>query len=283
MEKMIKNLFETNPDAVKLYQRGIVCLDPKMVAQAIDSNVDVNTPSAFYTKKNPLVELITEYSFIRSSSPHMGSPQAHADKQTAINKIVDLILAERVDFSTQDTSGQSLADMILARGSLNPDIQNSAKVVIASINDGVINGRKPYQVNFPAIFRGIIEPARSETMTSIKDILTEVARRLNNPQSEAECNIAFNHRDDLSSWFKPAVLPDLDTLPQPSQAYMDAVKSFMNSVGDVGRALQAGRPRTLADRFVFEQKLNIAQRDSEKATKITIEERRNAPKPSNGS
>lgn len=273
---MLKTAFNSDPAVIKLYRSGIICHDVRDVQEAITRGVDVNTSWHESLDRHPL-----QYMFF--FNPPKDYVSFDAQRKDAKDRIIDLLLAERVDFTSKDQAGQTVVDRIVGWESRDWP-EDKAKVVLAALHDSLVSKRKPFEINFPAIFIEKMKD-REEYLQHIGDVLAVVAQRLLDPRTIVEKSLVSDYPEAIAAWKYPAPLPDIETLPQPSAKFKasfarlcDSLEGIDGMISNQIHAYAMGRAPDPYEHTIINEQLSEAKAASAAVTKDTIERRRN-PKP----
>ncbi len=198
-------------DPVYQWQQGFINLDTAKVRRAIELGMDVNIPDAEHSSQHPVASLISD------NDMHVDTPK----KYKAVSKITDLILEAGTDLTKPylSFSARLPSDWLFSESRDRFDIENRAKVVMATIEQHFDNNLSAYEINFDSIFDGIgggpYSQTRVDTMNNIAKIHDYVRSRLENPQTPLEKRLVQKHAGAISFWTTPFQKPDLAELPFP--------------------------------------------------------------------
>lgn len=228
---------EENEYTLKLWRQGITGLNPEQVSEAIQRGVDVDTPYAFYEKNSPLINLLTEHSYLYSD--HTGplySDDKVQDRQ-AIRDITYMILDEDPDLLAEiDEFGERLVDKLMASAY---DQELAADVAIKGIYDHMRIHGEELSINYSAIFAGLGTPdapyhdIREETLDLIKTVHNIVGEKLSNPDTLYAQQLKESYPDVAEQWMQSFQRPDLGELPTPSREFTEAVSKMGNALGSI--------------------------------------------------
>ena len=214
-------------ETLKLWQSGIVSLDPAKVSKAIQRGIDVDTSYASYAKGSPLKKLLTEHSYLYSDVTGSVDSEEKVQKRQAIRDITHLILDEDPDLLAEvNNFGTRLADNIMAN---THDKDLAADVAIKAIYDHARHYGEPLSINYNAIFAGLGSPeepydkTREKHMNSIEEVCNRIAAKLDEPDTLYAQQLKGAHPDTAAQWMQPFERPDLGELPTPSREFIDAV------------------------------------------------------------
>lgn len=232
MNKKLIGQFDAG--VVDIWNKGLIFHDPKLVAEAIDRGIDVNTPKK-YSSGSAIASYVRDTNFKFSDSPYISSSD---DERTNVLQVIDLILAEDPELLEKDNWGQSPADKCIH---VDDNTEGAARVAIAAIHQSIRQGGPVYEINFDGIFSGLGKSppghpghaTRKNCMDKIEKAHDLVREKLNNPQTVFEKDLVNNHAEKIGFWLKPFDRPDIDALPSTSPEVMASLQSMVDNLSQI--------------------------------------------------
>ncbi len=224
-EKSFERLFKPqDPEALRLWQMGIMLLHPENVAEAIARGIDVNTPIG---STNVIGSLLGLHRPLYTDDM---TPDKMA-KRTAIATIVRMILNEGPDLAQKDSWEMSDLDRAMTR---SHDHELAADVIISGLLHQAQAGHDLYEPDMHVIFtqpeiRQVLADKRASMYTTMQRVHHAVLTKLAEPSNLVEQTLVQDHADKLSYWMTPLDMPALEDLPEPSEEAIDSIELFFAS------------------------------------------------------